>query len=101
MKELPEVFTAKKHEHKQIKRTHGLKQDVALYQRTNITHEKPRPHFEVVLIGKQEAGERTIGDQTITYEAGETYPSDNMWGTAGFTFQDLNRAEMKFEALAK
>jgi hypothetical protein len=99
--ELPENFTALKHEHQLVKRTHGLKQDVALYRRTNITHDNPNPHFEVILIGTQEAGERTIGDQTITYEAGELYPSVSQWGTNGFTFMTLPNAEVKFEELAK
>lgn len=99
--ELPERFTALRHDHQQIKRTHGLKQDVAIYQRTNVTHENPNPHYEVIVIGKQEAGEYTIGDQTITYEAKEVYPGVNQWGTGGFTFMKLSNAEAKFAELAK
>ena len=36
----------------------------------------------------------------ITFEAKETYPTDNEWGLYGFTFIDLAEAELEFDILA-
>lgn len=98
---LPEIFTVGGIKHEMLKRTVGRKQDVALYKRTNLSHTDPTPHYEVILIGKQEEGEREIAGATVRYEAKELYPGVNQWGTYGFTFQKLDYAERKYGELAK
>ena len=97
---LPEIFTIGGIKHEMLKRTVGRKQDVALYKRTNLSHVNPTPHYEVILIGQQEEGEREIGGATVRYEAKELYPGANLWGTNGFTFQNPMHANTKYEELA-
>lgn len=84
-----------------LKRTVGRKQDVALYERTSLRHDNPASHYEVILIGRQEEGEREIGGATVKYEAKELYPGATQWDTNGFTFQSLIHANTKYEELAK
>ena len=98
---LPEIFTVGGIKHEMIKRTVGKKQDVALYKRTNLSHAEPTPHYEVILIGRQEDGEREIAGVTVRYEAKELYPGVNQWGTNGFTFQNPIHANTKYEEIAK
>ena len=104
MKRLPDPFTSKGPRHELVKRTdEGVSRHFAIYRRWSIATEwtTPTPHYEVIRIGKQEAGVRDISGHEVVYEEKETYPTERTWGSDGWTFQSLARAEMKFLNLVK
>lgn len=81
---LPKEFTCKDGKFTQIRRENNL----ALYQRDS--------HFEVIFIQSQNSFEITKG---VFTEKKEGWPSDNLWGQLGWSYQDLESAEKKFNQL--
>lgn len=94
---LPASFTKNGFSHKLVRRK-GL---VAIYERTPLQGQAK--DYEVVRIQEHEAAK--VLDKKIneyrTIEAGEHYPSNEQWGTYGFTYTNIESAVEKFEALVE
>lgn len=90
MKELDKTFKQKGFNFVQLKRD-GNK---ALYQKTKKTIPTGK-FYEVVLISSHNGYE--LGGQYI--EPAETYPSSSLWGTKGWSFNDIERAELFYKKL--
>ena len=104
MELLPEKFVSKGHRHEMLMRTgESDAKQFAVYRRWSIATEwtTPTPHYEVIRIKRQEAGEVTRDGVTFQLEAKELYPNERTWGTDGWTFQSRDRAEQKYLALLK
>src|SRR6516165_5658976 len=71
--------------HELIKRE-GL---VCLVRRERVGYPGIPAHFEVIKL--QQNRERTIGDRIL--EASESYPSEESWGTYGFTYRTVDKPE--------
>lgn len=63
--------------------------DKAIYKKFRTENS---PSFEVIKIGKHNG--YSLGGAFI--EPSETYPGDSLWGTKGFTFSSLDKAEQFF-----
>lgn len=91
MKELAKTLQIGGFQLKQLKRE-GSK---ALYRKTK--KDMNFVSYEVIKIGSHNGYE--LGGQHI--EAAETYPSNSQWGRAGWTHNDLERAEAHYKKLKK
>lgn len=98
MKTLPENFTTKGFEHRQLKRIGNI----AIFERFQSKPEKC--HYEVIRI--QSHNGRTIAGNFIP--PAEFYPSTSQWGSNGFTYTEgqsgsrdkaLKQAEERFSQL--
>lgn len=69
--------------------------DVALFRKSKQGFGYPIVSFEVIKVQKREAW--SMGDQT--FPAKEGYPSDEQWGTAGWTCLNLEAANKKLKEL--
>jgi hypothetical protein len=70
--------------------------DVALFEKRKPTH--TRASFEVVIVQKHPAKTFPNGKY---YDARESMPSSESWGTKGWTYSDLENAEAKLNRLAE
>ncbi len=89
---LPINFTHKGFIYKQIKRQNYT----VIYQKYK-ENDKNKEHFEVVYIFRHP--KREIAGVEI--EAKEAMPSDEQWGTYGFSYSNLNDAMKKFDELVE
>lgn len=87
-KPLKENFTKKGFEYKLIKRVG----DKAIFEQTKG---KKIKLYEVIKIRRHDG--YTIAG--VTMEPAETYPSDSEWGTFGWTFTNLEKAQEKLESI--
>jgi hypothetical protein len=56
--------------------------------------------YEVVVIGRREAGSATLGGVVVEFEASETLPATESWGVKGWTFPTKEAAEVKFAEIS-
>lgn len=95
MKPLPLTFTKNTFAYEQVLRDG----QIAIYkQRLNATADKPVRGclaYEVIKIQQVPAGEM-FGRPVEAHEIG---PSNESWGTQGWTYPTLDRAKAKFHAL--
>jgi hypothetical protein len=89
MKTLPKQFEKKGFTYKQVKRIG----DKAIFEQTKKGQEGIT--YEVVKINRHNGYE--LGGQKIP--PGEAYPSTSQWGVAGWTYQNIRDAEVKFKKL--
>ena len=104
MKMLEEKFVSKGHRHEMLARTgESDAKQFALYRRWSIATEwtTPNPHYEVIRIKRQEAGEMVRDGVTIMMEAKELYPNEKSWGIDGWTYQTREAAEQKYLAMIR
>jgi hypothetical protein len=92
MKILPEKFVKRGFKHTLVKR----QGNVAIYKRIQIETAQ-KPHYEVVIITSHNG--ITIEGNYI--EPGELYPSTSQWGLSGWTYNQLEDAQEKFEKTLK
>lgn len=98
MKRLDESFTSKNHRHELVKRTG----DIAIYKRWSIaTEPNQTPHYEVVKINTSKETETIINGRIVRFESRENYPTENNWGTMGWTYHSFSSAMAKFNVLTK
>jgi len=90
-------FTKNKFNYSLVKRTNFDKKNVAIYKQTDP--ETDNVYYEAVVLIPQEEADRVSFGNIIHYEAKENYPSSEQWGVNGFTFRDLDKAEIKFNEL--
>lgn len=57
--------------------------------------------WEVIQIQKQEAGNRTFGGVVVNVEAREFPPSNNQWGSKGWTCVNLEDAKKRLTLLVE
>ncbi len=70
--------------------------DFAIFHRVDESGDKPRDAgFEVVVIARHDGYE--IAGNKI--EPSEVYPSNEQWGSMGWTYRDLCSAEIRFQSL--
>lgn len=89
MKTIPKMFSKKGFNYKQVKRE-GMK---AIFEQSKKGQDGIS--FEVVKINKHNGYE--LGGQKIP--AGEAYPGTSQWGIAGWTYQNIKDAEVKYKKL--
>lgn len=92
MKKLEKEFDKNNFHHRQIHRDGQF----AIYERYWIPSEGEHKHWEVIKILKQNA--RTFPNGTH-YPEQEAYPSDNTWGTYGFTCTSKEAAYKRLESM--
>lgn len=90
MKKLAKQFTSKGFTYTEITRV-GNK---AIYKQSK--EDQGSDSFEVVKIGKHN-GYELNGTKIV---ASETYPSTTLWGTQGWTYQNLDDAKKKFKKIS-
>tara|TARA_B110001469_G_C9585027_1_gene290198 strand:- start:840 stop:1187 length:348 start_codon:yes stop_codon:yes gene_type:complete len=71
---------------------------IAIYRRQSI--KAASVHFEVVKI-LVEHKTRELPSGSIRKAGDESYPSSSTWGTHGWTFQSLERAQDKFTQIIR
>lgn len=100
MESLPTEFTKGNFLQELIARTHKgpHRKDVAIYRRTRVG-EGYKPHFEVVIVRKQQDGEMKMAGQVIQMKAKELYPPVTRWGTDGWTFHHYDKAMLWFSKI--
>ena len=91
---LPASFKNHGFEHQLVKRTGA----VAIYRRQRT--KTGSTHFECVLIRKT-AKSRVLPSGSTIKAGSEIYPAASDWGSSGWTFKDLNQAEVKFNELVQ
>lgn len=89
MTTLPTQFTESGFTHEQIAR----EGDVCLYRRGKTGSEQF--HFEVIRLRRHNGF--TVPGKDIRIDPGETYPSAHQWGVRGWTFNQLDKAQEKFQ----
>lgn len=93
MKTIKEKFTRQGYESTLIERN----EHCAIYERKDVSSRVV--HFEVVRI-KKHTHVRQIGEYTSNI--GDEYlPSDNQWGTHGWTIPNYDRAKQKFDEVTQ
>lgn len=90
MKPLATEFKKGDFDHKLVKR----EGDCAIYWRKAPHHRDA--HYEVIVV--QHFKDRSFPDGRVV-PAGEGYPSSEQWGTAGWTYNSLPEAEVRFNKL--
>lgn len=93
LKILEESFTSKGFKLQQIKRDG----DVAIYKKQLDDGESENYHYEVIAI-KRHNGYEIAG---VKMPPAEMYPSDSQWGDWGFTCNNLEDANKRFDYLQK
>jgi len=91
LKILEESFTSKGFKFQQIKRDG----DVAIYKKQLDNPEADNHHYEVIAI-KKHNGYEIAG---VKVPPSEMYPSDSQWGDWGFTCNNLEDANKRFDFL--
>ena len=69
--------------------------NVAIYKKTSIKPPDSRPGYEIIRIASHNG--YNLGGAYI--DPAETYPSNSMWGTSGFTAMTLAGAHEKFKQM--
>lgn len=83
-------FTSQGFKYLQLKRIG----DVAIFKQSKS---KRIVSFEVIIVKRHEG--YTLKDTWI--EPAEIYPSTSQWGSSGWTFKDIKKAEEKFDEISK
>ena len=91
MKTIKKEFVRSGFHHKQIKR----EGDVAIFFRTKP--EYANGHYEVIKISRHNG----YNMASAYIEAAETYPGASLWGLQGWTYNDLDKAEEKYQEIKK
>lgn len=98
MKTLDLTFVKKEWHHEQVKRVGN----VAIYKRWKEEGKyaaSPAPHWEVIIV-KSHNGFFITDAKTkekVWIPPAETYPGETTWGTLGWSYDSLEKAETKFE----
>lgn len=90
MNRLPTVFKKNDFDHLLIKRDG----DFAIFWRKAPHHQDA--HYEVIVVQQKPARTFPNGDSVPEREC---YPSSEQWGTAGWTYNSLADAEVRFRKL--
>jgi len=89
MRKIPAQFTKKGFEYRLVSRNG----DIAIYEQSSDTQK----WYEVVVIKKIKETEFNMDGRLVVSPPREKYPSDNEWGTLGWTFHTLPDAQVKAE----
>jgi hypothetical protein len=92
MTPLPASFRSGGFDFRLVKRTG----DIALFEKRKPTH--TRSFFEVVIVQKRKEATFPSGRVTPAHEA---MPASEQWGSAGWSYSDLEGAEKRFKSLVE
>ncbi len=95
MKPLPDQYKLNKWHYKVLKRDG----DVVLVSQSrveNLPASSPAAAYEVFIVRKHEARDFVAGGNAVTLEAKEAPPTNEQWGTFGWTFTTKEAAEAGF-----
>jgi hypothetical protein len=87
-KPLPKEFQRDGFHYRQIAR----EGEAAIFEQSWLSCAEPSRSYEVVRIRRRDAFQ--IGGRLV--EPAEAYPASDLWGVAGFTFANRNKAWAKF-----